>query len=103
MSHKQQEFLNLQEGSVNVYGYSRKFNYLEQYGGQHMDTDAKKMVWFRKGLSAQLREHLTLFHSGNFNKLVSTAIEQEDASRAPMDEEDMKRNRPMSGPIGDAP
>jgi hypothetical protein len=36
-----------------------------------VDTDAKKMELFKKGLSAQLREHLTLFYSGNFNELVS--------------------------------
>jgi hypothetical protein len=53
-----------------------------------MDTDAKKMVLFKNGLNAQLREHLTLFCSGNFNKLISDTIEKEDASHAHMDEED---------------
>jgi hypothetical protein len=40
-----------------------------------VDIDAKKMELFKKCLSTQLREHLTLFHNGNFNKLVSATIE----------------------------
>jgi hypothetical protein len=52
-----------------------------------MDIDAKKMELFKKGLGAQLHEHLTMFHNFNFNKQVSASVEQEDASRACMDEE----------------
>jgi hypothetical protein len=44
-----------------------------------------------------------LFRRGNFNELVSAAIEQEDASRARMDEKDKERKRLMSEPTGGAP
>jgi CRISPR/Cas system type I-B associated protein Csh2 (Cas7 group RAMP superfamily) len=53
------------------------------------------MELFKKGLSTQLCEHLTLFHSGNLNELVSAAIEQEDASHAHMDKDRRKGKRPM--------
>jgi hypothetical protein len=44
-----------------------------------------------------------LFHNSNFNELVSAAIAKEDASHACMDEEERKRKRLMSGPLGGAP
>jgi hypothetical protein len=44
-----------------VYEYSKKFNHLSQYDSYHADTDEKKMLLFRQGLSPLLREHLTLF------------------------------------------
>jgi hypothetical protein len=93
MSRKQQEFPNLQQGSVSVCEYNKKLNYLAWYGGHNVDNEANKMELFKKGLNAQLCEHLTLFRSGSFNELVSAAIEQEDVSHARMDKEDRKRKR----------
>jgi hypothetical protein len=61
MAHKLQEFLHLQQGSSSVYEYSKKFNYLSQYGSYHVDTNEKKISLFHQGLSPVLREHLTLF------------------------------------------
>jgi hypothetical protein len=83
--------------------YIKKFNYLTQYDRHNMDTDAKKMDLLKKALSAQLREHLTLFYNCNFNELVSASIEQEDASHAHTGEEERKSKRPMSGPPRAAP
>jgi hypothetical protein len=34
--------------------YFRKFNYLQQYGGDHVDTDEKKAELFRNGLGLEL-------------------------------------------------
>jgi hypothetical protein len=67
-----------------------------------VDTNAKKMELFKKGLNSQLHEHLTLLHNGNFNEPVSAATEQEDASHAHMDKEERNRKRHMSGPPGGA-
>jgi hypothetical protein len=77
MTRKLQEFLHLQQGSSSV--YSKKFNHLSQYGSYHADTDQKKMLLFRQGLSPMLHEHLTLFWGCTLNELVSASIEQEDA------------------------
>jgi hypothetical protein len=59
------------------------------------------MALFRQGLNSRLHEHLTLFRGCTFNELVSASIEQEDATRAHMEEE--KRMRPMARPSGGAP
>jgi hypothetical protein len=54
MRHNLWEFLHLQQGADSVNKYIRKFNYLEQYGGDHVNTDEKKAEQFRKGLSLPL-------------------------------------------------
>jgi hypothetical protein len=100
MHHKQQEFLDLQQGPNSVYEYNKKFNYLVQYGAHHLDTNEKKSEQFRKGLNAQLQERLVLFHVLTFNTLVSSAIDQEGVSQACLDVEEKKSKRVMSGPSG---
>jgi hypothetical protein len=62
-----------------VYRYAQKFNSLCQYGGHHVDTDAKKMERFRDGLDGKLYERLNLLEPANFHELVNKAISQEDA------------------------
>jgi hypothetical protein len=59
-SRKLAEFLDLHQGNRSVYEYIQKFNNLAQYGGHHVDTDAKKAELFRKGLTIQLQDRLIL-------------------------------------------
>jgi hypothetical protein len=56
MDRKMRELLALRQGSDMVYRYAQKFNSLCQYGGHHVDTDAKKMERFRDGLDGKLYE-----------------------------------------------
>jgi hypothetical protein len=77
MHHKQQEFLELQQGPHSVYECIKKFNYLAQYGARHVDTDEKKIEFFWKGLTTQLHDHLVLFHDLTYNALVCAAIDQD--------------------------
>jgi hypothetical protein len=84
-----------------VYEYSKKFNHLSQYDSYHTDTNEKKMLLFRQGLSPVLREHLTLFRGCTLNEVVSASIEQEDACCARLEEE--RKKRPLPGPNGGAP
>jgi hypothetical protein len=51
MRHKLVEFLDLHQVNRSVYEYTQEFNNLAQYGGHHVDTDAKKAELFRKGLT----------------------------------------------------
>jgi hypothetical protein len=37
-----------------VYNNTQEFNNLAQYGGHHMDSDAKKVELYHKGLNIQL-------------------------------------------------
>jgi hypothetical protein len=99
MRCKQQDFLQLQQGSHNVFVYSKIFNYLVQYSVLHVDTNGKKAELFRKGLSAQLQDRVDLFHELTYNALASAAINQEGTIGAYSDVE-KKRKRVMSGPSG---
>jgi hypothetical protein len=76
---KMRELLALRQGSDTVYRYAQKFNSLCQYGGHHVDTDAKKMERFRDGIDGKLYEQLNLLEPENFHELVNKAISQEDA------------------------
>jgi hypothetical protein len=84
---KLQEFLHLQQGTDSVNEYIRKFNYLQQYGGYHVDTDERKAELFRNGLSLQLQDRLVLHRELSFNALVSVMIEQEGLYQAILAEE----------------
>jgi hypothetical protein len=52
--HKLVEFLELHQGNRSVYEYTQEFNNLAQYGGHHVDTDARKAELYRKRLNIQL-------------------------------------------------
>jgi hypothetical protein len=81
MDRKMRELLALKQGSDTVYQYGQKFNSLCQYGGHHVDTDAKKMERFRDDLHGKLYERLNLLEPKNFHELVNKAISQEDAMK----------------------
>jgi hypothetical protein len=61
MHHNLREFMDLQQGTDNVYEYIRKFNYLGQYGTHHVEIDEKKAELFRRGLSLPLQDRLVWF------------------------------------------
>jgi hypothetical protein len=52
--HKIVEFLELRQGNHSMYEYTQEFNNLAQYGGHHVDSDAKKVELYHKGLIIQL-------------------------------------------------
>jgi hypothetical protein len=79
MDRKTRELLALRLGSDTVYQYAQKFNSLCQYGGHHMDTEAKKMERFRDGLDGKLYERLNLLELNSFHMLVNKVISQENA------------------------
>jgi hypothetical protein len=81
MDRKMRELLALRQGSDTMYCYAQKFNTLCQYGGHHVDTDAKKMERFCDGLDGKLYERLNLLEPENFHELVNKANSQEDAMK----------------------
>jgi hypothetical protein len=98
MDRKMRELLALRQGSDTVYRYAQKFNSLCQYGGHHVDTNAKKMERFRDGLDGKLYERLNLLEPANFHELVNNAISQEDAmKKAHGDNKRMSGFTPGSG------
>jgi hypothetical protein len=84
-----------------VYDYTQEFNNLSQYGGHHVDSDAKKAELYRKGLNIQLQDRLVQNLNLSCNDLASTAIDQEGTMRAcAVAKEKKKKKRTMPGPIG---
>jgi hypothetical protein len=71
--------LALKQGSDTVYEYAKKFNALCQYGGHHVDSDAKKIEHFYDGLHGDLYERLNLYEPNSYKDLVNKAISQEDS------------------------
>jgi hypothetical protein len=102
MHRNMREFLDLQQGTANVYEYIRKFHYLAQYGTHHVDTNEKKAELFRRELSLPLQDCLVRFHDLSFNALVSVAIAQDGTYRVLLAEEEEKRKKVMSGPSEDS-
>jgi hypothetical protein len=96
------EFLDLQQGTDNVYGYIKRFNYLAQYDPYHVVTDEKKADLFREGLSLPLQDRLVRLHDLSINALVNATIKQEGTYRDVLDEEEKMRKRALSGPSEDS-
>jgi hypothetical protein len=82
MHLKLAEFLDLHQGNRSVYEYTQEFNNLAQYGGHHVNTDAKKADLFHKGLTIQLQDRLILSQNLLYNELASASIDQEGTMKA---------------------
>jgi hypothetical protein len=65
-----------------------------------VDTDAKKVELFCKGLTIQLQDRLILSQNLSYNELASVAIDQEGTMKACEAAEEKKRKRAVSGPSG---
>jgi hypothetical protein len=100
MHHKFAAFLDLHQGNHSIYEYIQEFNNLAQYGSHHVDTDAKKVELFHKGLTIQLQDRLILSQNLSYNELASAAIDQEGTMKACEAVEEKKRKRVVSGPSG---
>jgi hypothetical protein len=99
---KLREFLHLGEGTDSVNEYIKKFNYVQQYGGYHVDTDEKKAELLRNGLILRLQDRLVLHRDLSFDALVSVMIEQEGLYQTILAEEEKMRKRALSGPLEDS-
>jgi hypothetical protein len=94
------EFLELCQGNHSIYDYTQEFNNLAQYGGHHVDINAKKAELYHNGLNIQLQDRLIQNLRLSYNDLASTAIDQEGTMKACEVAEEKKRKRTMPGPTG---
>jgi len=76
---KTEEFRNLKQGALTVTQYIRKFMKLSRCASDDIDTDKKKQVRFRRGLSLALRTQLVTHIYPDFNTLMNKAILLENA------------------------
>jgi hypothetical protein len=83
-----------------MYDYTQEFNNLAQYGGHHVDTDAKKAELYRKGLNIKLQHRLIQKLNLLYNDVASTALDQEGTMKTCEVAKEKKRKRTMPGPTG---
>ena len=78
MSIKHTEFMKLTQGTKSLIEYLHGFNNLSRYATEFVDTDAKKIASFKRGLGPKLMKTLANNKSATFNEFVSDALTQDD-------------------------
>jgi hypothetical protein len=78
MSMKHTEFIRLTQGTKNLTEYLHAFNNLARYATEFVDTDAKKIASFKRGLSPKLMKTLANSKCATFNEFISDALTQEN-------------------------
>ena len=78
MSMKHIEFLRLTQGTKSLTEYLHAFNNLSRYAPKFVNTDAKKIARFKRGLGPKLMKTLANNKSETYNKFVSDALIKEN-------------------------
>ena len=81
LKNKQDEFLNLKQGSMSVCEYRNRFTQLSCYAPEEVDNDAKKQKRFLKGLNDGLQLQLMTVVYADYQTLVDRAIIIENKHR----------------------
>jgi hypothetical protein len=92
--------MDLKQGGMSMYDYSKQFNHLTQYAPDQVDTDEKKKDHFMIGLSTKLQEHMALNTGGTFPEFVSNVMITDDAIHA---HKETKKRKVVSAPSSSAP
>jgi hypothetical protein len=71
------EFLALNQGTKTVTQYLHAFNNLSRYAPDMVNTDAKKIASFRRGLNPKMMKHVGTNMRTGFNDFVSDCLKQE--------------------------
>ena len=74
MSMKHIEFMRLRLGTKSLTEYMLAFNNLSRYATEFVDTNAKKIASFKRGLSPELMKTLANNKCATFNEFVSDAL-----------------------------
>jgi hypothetical protein len=74
---KLKEFLALNKGTKTVTQYLHAFNNLCCYAPDMVDTNAKKMVSFKRGLNLKMMKHVGTNTHTRFNDFISDCLKQE--------------------------
>jgi hypothetical protein len=76
------EFLALNQGTKTVTQYLHAFNNLCHYAPDMVDTDAKKMASFKRGLNPKMMKHVGTNTRTRFNDFISDCLKQEKNNNA---------------------
>ena len=74
MAIKHNEFMKLVQGTKTLIEYLHAFNHLARYALEFIDSEAKKIASFKRGLSPKLMKSMGNNKSVTFNEFVSDAL-----------------------------
>ena len=78
MAMKHTKFMKLVQGTKNLTEYLHTFNHLAMYALEFVDSEAKRITSFKRGLSPKLMKSMGNNKSATFNEFVSDALTQEN-------------------------
>jgi hypothetical protein len=78
MAMKHIEFMRLTQGNKSLMEYLQAFNSLARYATEFVDTDAKKIASFKRGLGPKLMKTMGTSKCATFNEFISDAQTQEN-------------------------
>jgi hypothetical protein len=78
MAMKHTEFMKLNQGNKSLTEYLQAFNNLARYATEFVDTDAKKIASFKRGLGPKLMKTMSTSKCATFNEFISDALIQEN-------------------------
>jgi hypothetical protein len=76
------EFLALNQGTKTVTQYLHAFNNLCRYAPDMVDTDAKRIASFKRGLGLKMMKHVGTNTHARFNDFISDCLKQEKNNNA---------------------
>jgi hypothetical protein len=78
MAMKVSKFMRLIQGTQSVTEYLHAFNNLSHYTPDYVDTKAKKIASFKRGLSLKMMKSMGISSCTSFNDFVSDYLTQEN-------------------------
>jgi hypothetical protein len=79
---KLEEFLALNQSTKTVTQYLYAFNNLCRYAPDMVDTDAKRIASFKRGLGPKMMKHVGTNTRARFNDFISDCLKQEKNNNA---------------------
>jgi hypothetical protein len=78
MAMKVAEFMRLTQGTKSTTEYLHAFNNLSRYASEFVNTDAKKIASFKRGLSPKMLKSIGTSTRTVFNDFISDSLTQEN-------------------------
>ena len=78
MEMKHTEFMQLTQGNKTLKEYLHAFNHLSRYAPEFVNTEAKKIASFKRGLGPKLLKTMGRSKCATFNEFVNDALTQEN-------------------------
>lgn len=78
MASKVSKLMRLAQGTKLVIEYLHAFNNLSRYVPEYVDTEAKKIASFKRGLSPKMMKSMGISAHVSFNEFISDCLTQEN-------------------------